>query len=253
MNETFLSARSAVVALLDMVTKTGTVITDYEKLADKAVLTLLSTKATSITLSDNALTVEDGICKAEIDVSELKTPVLQVRTNSETVNVAVNLGYYNETVQVESVQNMLSASDNSTATLEGDAYRYTFAAVEDATETRYVDLDLSGYNINHLYGELWVTMYNYGTENLTVNLYASHSDNTKFKEFTSRYGIHGDSLTSIDLKPGENLVKIPTFILLWNMQKQRIHGRYDTLLALRFATTTNEEIGIGFGQITIER
>jgi hypothetical protein len=96
-------------------------------------------------------------------------------------------------------------------------------------------------------------MYNYGTEDVKFNLYASHSDNTKFKEFTSRYGIHGDKITSITLKPGENLVKIPTFILLWNMQKQRVHGRYDTLMTLRFETTSGAEAALGFGQITIER
>ena len=116
-----------------------------------------------------------------------------------------------------------------------------------------MDLDLSAYKINHLYGELWLTMYNYGTEDVKFNLYASHSDNTKFKEFTSRYGIHGDKITSITLKPGENLVKIPTFILLWNMQKQRVHGRYDTLMMLRFETTSSAEVALGFGQITIER
>ena len=253
MNETFLSARAAVVTLLDMVIKTGTVITDYEKLAEKAILTLKSTQATSITLNGNALVSQDGVYKAELDVSELKTSALQVKTASETVDVALDLQYYNENIQGETIKALLSASDNSAATLEGNAYRYTLAAAANTTDARYVDLDLSGYNINHLYGELWVTMYNYGTEDVQLNLYASHSDNTKFKEFTSRYGIHGDSITSITLKPGENLIKIPTFILLWNMQKQRIHGRYDTLLALRFATTTNEEIGLGFGQITIER
>ena len=258
MNETFLSAREALVVLLVMVTKTGTVITDYEKLAEKAVLTLLSTKNADVTLNGNALSMqqEEGyqVGKAEFSVTELKTSKLQVKTDSATVNVDVSFGYYNENVGVETVKKLLSASvnDSGAAVVDG-VYRYTLAVAETEAEKRYVDLDLSAYKINHLYGELWLTMYNYGTEDVKFNLYASHSDNMKFKEFTSRYGIHGDKITSITLKPGENLVKIPTFILLWNMQKQRVHGRYDTLMTLRFETTSGAEAALGFGQITIER
>ncbi len=258
MNETFLAAREALVALLDMVTKTGTVITNYEKLADKAVLTVLSTDATSVTLNGSELTKQNageyGICKAEIDLTKLSTPTMQVTTVTETVSVVLSVGYYNDNMGVDTVQNLISANvQDNTAGVENGVYRYTLAAAATEEDMRCIDLDLKAYNINHLYGELWVTMYNYGTEDVKFNLYASHSDNTSFKEFTSRYGIHGDKITSVTLKPGENLVKIPTFILLWDMQKQRVHGRYDTLWTLRFEATTMEEISVGFGQITIER
>ena len=257
MNETFFSARAAVVNLLDMVTKTGTVITDYKQLADKAVLTLLSTQASSVTLDGTELPAQIaegyGLYQAEIDLSELKSSALQVKTASETVNVTLSLGYYNEAVDVEKVKDLISSNvnDNAAAVVEG-VYRYVLTARTEE-EQRYIDLDLSEYSINHLYGELWMTIYNYGAEDVKFNLYASHSDNTKFKAFTSRYGIHGDKVTSITLKPGENLVKLPTFILLWDMQKQRIHGRYDTLLKLRFEMMASEQIDLGFGQITIER
>ena len=167
--------------------------------------------------------------------------------------MTITFGYYNETIEVETIKDLVSLSEeDATAAVQDGVYRYTLKAAENE-EKRYFDLDLSDCNINHLYGELWLTMYNYGTEDVKFNLYASHSDNTKFKEFTSRYGIHGDKITSITLKPGKNLVKIPTFILLWNMQKQRVHGRYDTLMTLRFETTSCAEAALGFGQITIER
>ena len=258
MDETFLQAREALVILLDMVTKTETVITDYEKLADKAVLTLLSTQNAQLTYEDAALPAQQtegyGVYQAEIDVSESKTSALQIKTSAETVDVAVSLGYQNEAVDVAMVKDMFSASvEDAAAAIQDGVYRYTLKAAETEEDARYFDLDLSTYQINHLYGELWMTMYNYGDKDLTFTLYASHSDDTKFKEFTSRYGIHGDKITSITLKPGENLIKIPTFILLWNMQKQRVHGRYDTLLTLRFEATSREAIQLGFGQITIER
>ena len=254
MNETFLTAREALVVLLDMVTKTKTVITDYEKLAEKAVLTFLSSENTELTFDGNALPSQQAegysVSQAEMDLATIKTSALEVKTSSETVNVAVAVNYKNESIDVDTVKNLFSASvADTSATIADGVYRYTLAEGEN----RYFDLNLKSYTINNLYGELWMTIYNYGEEDVKFNLSASHTDNTKFKEFTQRYGIHGDKQTSITLKPGENLVKIPTFILLWNMQKQRVHGRYDTLVTLRFETTSNAQIGLGFGKITIER
>ena len=88
---------------------------------------------------------------------------------------------------------------------------------------------------------------------MQFELTASHTDSAKLKTFMNRYGIHGSKTTSITLEPGENLVKIPTFILLWHMEKQRIHGRYEALARLRFTAQGNAGIALGFGQITIER
>jgi hypothetical protein len=257
MNENFLTAREALVSLLDMVTKTETVITDYEKLADKAVLKFLSTQDTTLTLDGDAVSMEtkEGYreFQADVDVTKLQSSALRITTATETVDVTITFGYYNETVGVDTVKNLVSLSEeDATAAVQDGVYRYTLKAAENE-EKRYFDLDLSDCNINHLYGELWMTMYNYGETDVKLNLFASHSDDTKFKEFTSRYGIHGDKITSITLKPGENLIKIPTFILLWNMQKQRVHGRYDTLLTLRFETTSGEQIFLGLKDITIER
>ena len=226
-------------------------------MADKAVLTFLSTSDATLSLDGKGLAASnaDGYStyKAEIDVSTVKTSELKVFTETEAVEVTIALGYKNESISVQSVKNMFSSSlmDNSAAIDDG-VYRYTLSA-DTSGATRAFDLNFSDYGIDNMNGELWMTMYNYGTKNVTFNLYASHSDNQKFKEFTSRYGIHGSSITSITLKPGENLVKIPTFIMLWNMKKQRVHGRYGTLLALRFEATTDEEIKLGFGQFTIER
>lgn len=256
-NETFLTAREALVSLLDMVTKTETVITDYEKLADKAVLKFLSTQDTTLTLDGAAVSMEtkEGYreFQADLDVTKLQSFALQIAAATEAVDVTITFGYYNETVGVDTVKNLVSLSEeDATAAVQDGVYRYTLTAAEEAGE-RCFDLDLSDYNINHLYGELWITMYNYGETDVKLNLFASHSDDAKFKEFTSRYGIHGDQITSITLKPGENLVKIPTFILLWNMKKQRIHGRYDTLLTLRFETTSTEQVSLGLKDITIER
>ena len=257
MNENFLTAREALVSLLDMVTKTETVITDYEKLADKAVLKFLSTQDTTLTLDGKAVSMEtkEGYreFQADVDVTKLQSSALRITTAAETVDATITFGYYNETVGVDTVKNLVSLSEkDATAAVQDGVYRYTLKAAENE-EKRYFDLDLSDCNINHLYGELWMTMYNYGETDVKLNLFASHSDDTKFKEFTSRYGIHGDKITSITLKPGENLIKIPTFILLWNMQKQRVHGRYDTLLTLRFETTSTEQVSLGLKDITIER
>lgn len=258
MNKNFLAAREALVVLLDMVTKTETVITDYEKLADKAVLTLMSAKEASLTLDGNALAMQQAegyaTYQAEIDVTKLQSSALQVKADSATVNVTVALGYNNEALLVETVKSIFSASvADSAAAIQEGVYRYTFMATDAEEDTRYFDLNLKAYEINDLYGELWITMYNYGETDISFNLFASHTDDQKFKQFTSRYGIHGDKVTSITLKPGENVVKIPTFILLWNMQKQRVHGRYDTLIALRFEAASSEKMELGFGQITIER
>ncbi len=257
MNENFFAAREAVVDLLDMVTKTETIIADYEKLADKAVLTFLSTKDASLTMDGKALTKTQkeaySTAKATISVAEVTSSALQVKAGSEEANVEIALGYKNEAISAQSVKGIFSASvaDNS-ATMDGGVYLYTMQA--DASESgRYFDLDFSSYNISSINGELWMSIYNYGNSDVTFNLYASHTDNAKFKEFVNRYGIHGDKVTKITLKPGENLVKIPTIILVWNMAKQRVHGKYEALATLRFETTTAEEIKLGFGQFTIER
>jgi hypothetical protein len=257
MNENFLAAREGVVALLDMIVNTETIITDYEKLADKAVLTFLSTKDASLSLDGNAMPTqeEEGYksYQAEIDVTKFVSSTIEVKTSDANVEIAVELGYQNEIISVDNVKNMFSTSvADSNATIQDGVYRYTLQAATEE-DGLYFDLDFANYNINDLYGEVWMTICNYGANDVTFTLYASHADNLKFKEFTSRYGIHGNSVTSITLKPGEYLVKIPTFILLWNMQKQRVHGRYGKLEALRFKTTGTEELLLGFGQITIER
>ena len=255
MNENFLAAREAVVSLLDMVVKTGTIITDYQKSADKAILTFLSTSGASMTLDGTTLTksAAEGYTtyQAKIDVSDAKTSSLRVKTDEETVDVDIALGYKNESIGAELVKKMFSASvSDSAATIENGVYRYTLAASE---ENRCFDIDFSAYNINSINGEIWMTIYNYGATDVTFDLAASHTDNRAFKTFYGRYGIHAKNVTSITLKPGENLVKIPTIILIWNMAKQRVHGKYEALAALRFNATTNEEIKLGFGQFTIER
>ena len=257
MNENFLAAREAVVALLDMVIKTETIITDYEKLADKAVLTFLSTKDASLSLDGGAVPMQhqEGyrVYQAEIDVTKLVSSTIAVETADENVEITVKLGYQTENIEVGEVEKMFSASEeDSGASMQNGVYRYTLQADMEGAG-RYFDLDFAKYDVSDLYGEVWMTIYNYGETDTTFTLYASHTDSPKFKGFTSRYGIHGNSVTSITLKPGKNLVKIPTFILLWDMQKQRIHGRYEALDTLRFEATTTEQLSLGFGQITIER
>ena len=254
MNENFFEARKALVSLLDMVTKTETVITNYEKLADKAVLTFLTTADAGLSVDGRVLSGQQfegyKTCKAEISVNEIKDHALQVKTEEETVDVKLALGYQTEQVDTESVMAMFSASvaDNSAQMAEG-VYRYTFAEGEN----RSFELNFRKYAVNGMSGEVWFTIYNYGDTDVTLNLSASHTDSTAFKTFSNRYGLHADKVTKITLKPGENLVKIPTFILLWNMSKSRIHGRYEALATLRFESTDTATMSLGFGQITIER
>ena len=257
MNDNFFAAREAVVSLLDMVVKTETIITDYEKLADKAVLTFLSTSDASLSFDNKTLnkSTAEGYTtyKVNIDVTEAKTSSLSVKTESATVNVKVALGYKNDIMDAQFVKSIFSASvaDNS-AMIQNNVYQYTLAANE-SNDDRWFDLNFSNNNISSINGELWMMIYNYGTKDVTFDLAASHTDNVSFKTFNGRYGIHAKNVTSITLKPGENLVKIPTIILLWNMAKQRIHGKYESLATLRFNATTSEEIKLGFGQFTIER
>ena len=258
MNENFFAAREELVNLLDMVTKTKTAIIDYEKLSDKAVLTLLSTEDAEISLDGTTLSKQQGegytTCKVNLNVNQITTPALRVKTETADVSVTLALGYRNDFVGVEAVKNIFSASvaDNSAA-FDNGVYRYTLNAAETQETTRYFDLNLTNYQINGMNGEVWFTMYNYGNTDVTFKISASHTDSAAFKTFSNRYGLHASKETYITLKPGENLVKIPTFILLWNMSKSRIHGRYETLASLRFEPTSSQQISLGLGQITIER
>ncbi len=257
MNDNFLAARDALVSLLDMVTKTETVISDYEKLSDRAILTLLSTQDATITFNGNALTKQQsenyGVYQAEISVSEIKTSALQVKTSSATVDVAVKLGYKNDNISAETLKNQFYANvEDGAAVMENGVYRYTLSQGEEGSE-RYFELNLASYHIAGMNGELWFTMHNYGDTDVSFNLSVSHNDNADLKTFSNRYGLHASKITSITLKPGENLVKIPTFILLWHMEKSRIHGRYGEIAILRFTATSTEQIRLGLGQMTIER
>ncbi len=254
MNENFFAAREALVSLLDMVTKTETVITGYEKLAEKAVLTFLSTDASDMTLDGEAVSKQQfagyKTFTVEIGLSDIQSYDLVIDTDTTSVDVTVALGYSNEQLSAEDIKNIFSASvADGSAAIVGGVYKYTLAAGSD----RYFDLDFTGYNISNISGELWISVYNYGTADVTFNLEAAHTNNTKFKTFANRYGLRQSKVTSITLKPGENLVKIPNFILLWNAVGQRIHGRYEALATLRFNATSTAQIQLGFGQITLER
>lgn len=260
MNENLFSAREDLVTILDMVTKTGTIITAYEKLADKAILTLESTQDVTMSLDGKDLTAtsENGykVYTAEIDVTKVSNSTLQIKSGSDVFDLWVALGYQNEMLSVEEVKSLFSASaEDDTAAITDGVYRYLLKAVESEDENAkpYFDLDFENYYIESINGEVWLTVYNYGDEDVTFALTASHTDSPSFKTFSNRYGLHASKTTTITLKTGENLVKIPTFILLWNMKSSRIHGKYEALATLRFTAENNEDIALGFGQITIER
>lgn len=261
MVDDFNAMREMLFKVLEMITKTGTYVTEFTAGESVNTLKLSAPKGTTFTQDGSALNgvnVGEKVF-AEVSVNLEEKDYTSFTVTKDGVNVALNWGTGTKYQTVTS--NALSTKvrvENGTGALDangaiGEMYKVTLPTNTSAgSVVRQIDLDLSSYNLDDATKWFKLKIYNYG-EKVTLEVKVTNEDTPNvFRNFDQVFSSETTNY-KMTLNPGWNTVELNIYgMLFYKPTSGAYEDKHGKITTLRLIATDDANVSIGFGKWLFE-
>lgn len=250
--------REAINSALDMITKTGTMITDYQAGDSTTTITLSAPKG--VVISQNGATLS-GVEKGNrqtytmtVDMQQADSTSIAATKDGETITLAFGLGAKVRSIGAQELSSSVNVTNGNAVMANADeadsVYKVTLSTNTEGES--YVDLNLLSYQLYDATEYFKLKIYNYG-DTVTLQVKVSNEDSpATFRTFKQDCAFERRDFT-ITLQPGWNTVEMNVWGMVGKIDGGNyINGRYGNIHTLRLIADGEEEIAVGFSELLLE-
>ena len=250
--------REAINSALDMITKTGAMITDYQAGDSTTTITVSAPEGVAIVQNGSALSgVKNNNRQTytiTIDMKQADATSITATKNGETVTLAFGLGAKLRSVGSQELSSLVKVTNGNAVMAEADGVNsvYKVTLPSSAENESYVDLNLLSYQLYDATECFKLKLYNYG-DTVTLQVKVSNEDSpSTFRTFKQDCAFERKDFT-ITLQPGWNTIELNVWGMVGKIDTGNyINGRYGNIHTLRLITDSENEIAFGFSELLLE-